>query len=99
MRYISEDGKVFNTEMECLDHEKILKAEEDKKTKAAKEKEERYKALVDQQNKIIAEEKEFATMQKSYLEDYCNVKVGELGDLLDVFGIADFTFPFTLFRK
>lgn len=99
MRYISEDGKVFNTEMECLDHEKVLKAEEDKKNKAAKEKEERYQALVDKQNKIIAEEKEFAAMQKSYLEDYRNVKVGELGDLLDVFGIADFAFPFILFRK
>ena len=99
MRYISEDGKVFNTEMECLDHEKVLKAEEDKKNKAAKEKEERYKALVDKQNKIIAEEKEFAAMQKSYLEDYGDTKVVALGDLLDVLGVVDFVFPFTLFRK
>lgn len=99
MRYISEDGKVFEAEWECLEHENKLKAKEAEKAKAEQEKQRRYQEIVDKQNEIVNEEKKLAAMQKSYLEEFCDVKVGELGDMLDMFGITDFVFPFTLFRK
>lgn len=99
MRYISEDGKVFNTEGECLDHEHELKEAEVQKAKLAKEKDDRLKAIYEKQSKIEEAEKELTQMQKSYLEDYCDVKVGELGDFFDMFGIGSYAFPFTLFRK
>lgn len=39
MKYISDDGNVFNTERECLDHEKLIKRKEEveRKRKEASE--------------------------------------------------------------
>lgn len=33
MRYISDDGNVFNTERECLEHEKLIKRKEEAEEK------------------------------------------------------------------
>lgn len=35
MRYLSDDGKVFQTEQECLEHEKKQKADQARKAMAA----------------------------------------------------------------
>ena len=49
MRYISDDGKVFNTEQECLEHENIekkrLEEEKLKKEKLEMERKDRLKVI------------------------------------------------------
>ena len=52
MRYISDDGKVFNTENECIDHENAVKAEQAEKAQFEKEKDEMYKYILDEQKKV-----------------------------------------------
>lgn len=52
MRYISDDGKVFNTESECVDHENTVKAEQAEKAQFEREKDEMYKYILDEQKKL-----------------------------------------------
>lgn len=67
MRYISDDGKVFNTEYECCEYENNLKKQREeermRQEKLAKEKQERYDA-------IIKHEKELADEIHAYEKDY-----------------------------
>ena len=103
MRYISEDGKVFNTEEECLDHENKTRNEEARKKEELEQKEKvrkaRYAELVELEAKIEADTSKYNALQKEYLETYCDVKVANLGDLFDLMGYRSYGFPFKLFRK
>lgn len=62
MRYIAEDGKVFNSEHECLKHENDIKAKKEKEEREKKAKEEKIKKIEDQikelQTKITELQKE-----------------------------------------
>lgn len=62
MRYISDDGKVFNTEQECLEHEnlkrKMLEEERIKKERLEKERANRIEAInkkYEELQKLISE--------------------------------------------
>lgn len=103
MRYISEDGKVFNTEEECLEHENETRNEEARKKEELEQKKKvrkaRYAELVELEAKIAEYTSKYNALQKEYLETYCDVKVADLGDLLDIIGIPNYGFPFKLFRK
>lgn len=63
MRYISDDNKVFNTEQECLNYEKSLATEKEKKEKLLAEKEQRL-------TEIRGVYKEFLDLYQKYREDY-----------------------------
>lgn len=63
MRYISDDGKVFNTEQECCEHEKKLEQERVKKEKLE----------MDRQNRLDSINKKYEDLQKDifeYRKDY-----------------------------
>lgn len=45
MRYISDDGKIFNTEQECCEYEQKLKEERIKKEELQKKQKERYDCI------------------------------------------------------
>nr|WP_024835527.1 hypothetical protein [Clostridium sp. 12(A)] len=63
MRYISDDNKVFDSEQECLDHEKVLNEEKFKREKLVAEKNRR-------QEEVIKSYKEFSDLLKRYSNDY-----------------------------
>lgn len=63
MRYISEDGKVFNSEEECLRHEKVLSEEKTKREKLVEEKNKR-------KDEVIAAYDNFTELLKKFTDDY-----------------------------
>lgn len=74
MRYISDDGKIFNSEMECTEYENYMrkkqyeenrKREEEriKKEKLEKEKQERFESIKKHQEEL---NKEIQSYQKDY---------------------------------
>lgn len=63
MRYISDDGKVFNTEQECCEHEQRIK----------KERINREKLELEKQNRLEVINKKYEELQKlisEYSKDY-----------------------------
>lgn len=58
MRYISDDGKVFNTEQECCEHEQKLEQERIKKEKLE----------MDRQNRLDSINKKYEDLQKDISE-------------------------------
>ena len=85
MRYISDDGKVFNTEHECLEHENFekRKAEEEriKKEQAETERKELLKEINNLystlEEKVREYEKKCGLRQKVYFAPF--------NDILDMF--------------
>lgn len=63
MRYISDDNKVFNSEQECLEHEKVLKEEKIKREKLIAEKNKR-------KDEVRKAYDDFAAQLKKYSNDY-----------------------------
>lgn len=70
MRYISDDGKVFNTEQECCEHEQKIEAERIRRDNLEMERQNRLDSI----NKKYEDlEKEIAEYRKDYgtrLEGY-----------------------------
>lgn len=63
MRYLSDDGKVFNTEPECCEHEQQIK----------KERINREKLELEKQNRLEVINKKYEELQKlisEYSKDY-----------------------------
>lgn len=63
MRYISDDGKVFNTEQECCEYEQKIEAERVK----------RDKLEIERQNRLDSINKKYEDLQKEiseYRKDY-----------------------------
>lgn len=58
MRYISDDGKVFDTEQECLEHEQKLEQEMVRKEKLEMER----------QNRLDSINKKYEDLQKDVFE-------------------------------
>lgn len=65
MRYLSDDGKVFQTEQECLEHETYQKQQLEKAEREKKEQE--RKAL---EKKISEKYNELAELEKEYSKKY-----------------------------
>ena len=63
MRYISDDNKVFNSEQECLEHEKVLNEEKTKREKLIAEKNKR-------KDEVVAAYDNFTELLKKYTDDY-----------------------------
>lgn len=63
MRYISDDGKIFNTEQECCEHEQKIGAEKVKREKLEKERQNRLDTI----NKKY---EELQTLLSEYEKDY-----------------------------
>lgn len=64
MRYISDDGKVFNTEQECCEYEQQVENEKSKREQLEKERLDRLETI----NKKYAELK---NLLSEYEKDYC----------------------------
>ena len=73
MKYISDDGRVFDTEQECCKHEQqIRKAKEDERIKKEKLESER-KTLM---NQICQKRKELSELTQTYYDKF-GVTMGE----------------------
>lgn len=70
MRYISDDGKVFNTEQECCEYEQKIESERVKKEKSEKERKDRLatinKKYEELQNLLSEFEKDYGTRLEGY---------------------------------
>ena len=70
MRYISDDGKVFDTEQECRKYEKQIENEKAKKEKLEIERRNKLDAInkkyEELQNLVSEYEKDFEVVQKPY---------------------------------
>lgn len=64
MRYISDDNKVFNTEQECFEHEKLLKEDKIKRDKLLADKNKR-------KDEVVAAYRAFMELSNRYANDYC----------------------------
>lgn len=67
MKYVAEDGKVFETDKECLKYEARLEKEKAAIAKKKAEKEARWKEVMDAFDK-------FADLQIAYFKDYPKTK-------------------------
>lgn len=63
MKYIANDGKIFESKDKCVDHENELKAQEEKKVMLAKVEEKRWEE-VEQAKKTYDE------LYQKYVKDY-----------------------------
>lgn len=77
MRYVSDDGKVFDTERECDEYEQHIKSERNKREQLERERQERlevinrkYKEL---QNLISEYERDYGIRQKAYFAPVCEL--------------------------
>lgn len=70
MRYISDDGKVFNTEQECCEHEQKMRDSKAMKERLEEERRRRICEInkkYEELQKLISEfEKDFMVRQKPY---------------------------------
>ena len=65
MRYISDDGKVFNTEQECYEYENRIKREREEELKR------KEKLEMERQNRLDTINKKYEELQK-LITDYRN---------------------------
>lgn len=74
MRYISDDGKVFNTEQECCEYEQRIKQERVKKEKLEMERQNRLdsinKKYEDLQKDISEYRKNYGTRLEGYFTPF-----------------------------
>lgn len=67
MRYISDDGKVFNTEQDCCDYENRIRREKEEELKR------KEKLEMERQNRLDIINKKYEELQKlitDYRKDY-----------------------------
>ena len=64
MRYISDDGNVFNTERECLDHEKLIK----RKEKVERRRKEASENIAKHYRELCEEIAEYEKIYKMHLD-------------------------------
>lgn len=69
MRYISDDGKVFNTEQECCEHERQVENQRVKRDQLEKERQDRLGDI----------NKKYEELQNSSIDDLQRM-LDELGD-------------------
>lgn len=74
MRYISDDNQVFETEQECIEHEKMVREEREKKNRLEAEKKNRIE-------EINNASKNLSELIRKFNEDYKEpVKMNGLND-------------------
>lgn len=74
MKYMSEDGKVFNSEQECCEHEQKLEVERIRREELEKERQNRLdtinKKYEDLQNLISAYKKDYGVKLEGYFTPF-----------------------------
>lgn len=74
MRYISDDGKVFNTEQECCEYEQSVENQRVKREQLEKERQDRIGAInkkYEELQKLLSEyEKDYGVHQKPYFAPF-----------------------------
>lgn len=74
MKYMSEDGKVFNSEQECCEHEQKLEVERIRREELEKERQNRLdtinKKYEDLQNLISAYNKDYGVKLEGYFTPF-----------------------------
>lgn len=77
MRYISDDGKVFNTEQECCDYEQRVKNQRIKRDQLEKERRERLNLInkkYEELQKLLLEfEKDYSVRQRPYVAPFYEI--------------------------
>lgn len=67
MRYISDDGKVFNTEQECCEYEQKIETERVKRDEFVKKKKERYENIQKHHKMLMDEIHDFENDYNSHV--------------------------------
>lgn len=77
MRYIRDDGKAFNTEQECCEHEQKIEAERAKRNKLEMERQNRLNSInkkyKDLQKAISEYRKDYGTRLEGYFSHFRNL--------------------------
>ena len=77
MRYISDDGKVFNTEQECCEHEQRVENQRVKREQLEKERQKRLGAInkkyEELQNMLSEYEKDYGVKQRPYVAPFYEI--------------------------
>lgn len=77
MKYISDDGKVFNTEQECCEYEQNVEAQKIKREKLEKERKDRLavinKKYQELQNILSDFEKDYGVRQRPYVAPFYEI--------------------------
>lgn len=80
MRYISDDGKVFNTEQECCKHEQNVKQERVRKEKMEMERQNRLNSI----NKKYKDlQKDISAYNKDYVDTGINYHINPVEEFKD----------------
>lgn len=66
MKYIAEDGKIFEKEEDCFAHENMIKKEQEKDAKLREEKDSRY-------NEVMEAFKHCHNLCDAYVKDYGSI--------------------------
>ena len=77
MRYISDDGKVFNTEQQCYKYEQRLEDQRVKREQLEKERQDRLSAInkkyEELQNLLSKYEKDYGVRQMPYVAPFYEI--------------------------
>lgn len=77
MRYVSDDGKVFNTEQECCEHEQSVKSQIVKREQLERERKDRMnvinKKYEELQNLLSEFEKDYGVKQRPYIAPFYEI--------------------------
>lgn len=77
MRYISDDGRVFNTEQQCYEYEQHIEDQRIKREQLEKERQDRLKAInkkYEELQKLLSEyEKDYGVRQRPYVAPFYEI--------------------------
>ena len=77
MKYISDDGMIFNTECECCEHEQRVKDQKIKRKQLEKERKDRLgiinKKYDELQNLLSEYEKDYGVRQRPYVAPFYEI--------------------------
>lgn len=77
MRYISDDGKVFNTEQQCCEYERQVENQIAKREQLEKERQDRLKSInkkyEELQNLLSEYEKDYGVRQRLYVAPFYEI--------------------------
>lgn len=74
MKYISDDGKVFNTEQECYEYEQHIEDQKEKRKRLEEERQDKLntinKKYGELQNLLSEYEKDYGVKQRPYIAPF-----------------------------
>ena len=77
MRYISDDGKVFNTEQECCEHEQQIESQRAKREQLERQRQDRLNTInkkYEELQKLLSEyERDYGVRQRPYVAPFYEI--------------------------